>query len=291
MGILRWLGLTRPRTGDFYSVADRAKRVPEAEIAVVASALAGGGQLADVLVRQLREAPDVYRLRAEGGVYELRVSTVLEVDGVPRDGWRSRSIPVETTAGRRLQVKLVVHEAGIIGIEGTTEDRERWPADWRVASDVLQAIEERAPWLALPDEEAMREGRVRAAEVVRGWLARKAVVTLDGHRVVVRPPATEADLDGLAERSTFALPEAYAALLRSTDGVDIDGLSVLGTADAYRLDIPGAPRLVICPPDEDGALVLDLDGRVVHVDIDDPVGIGRTLAEDLRSFVASRLGR
>ena len=210
---------------------------------------------------------------------------------MPRDGWRSRSIPVETTAGRRLHVELVVHEAGIIGIEGTTEDHERWPADWRVATDVLRAIEERAPWLALPDEEAMREGRVRAAQVVRGWLAPKAVVTLDGHRIVVRPPATEADLDSLVERSTFALPEAYATLLRSTDGVDIDGLSVLGTADAYRLDIPGAPRLVICPPDEDGALVLDLDGRVVHVDIDDPAGIGRALAEDLRSFVASRLGR
>jgi hypothetical protein len=291
LGILRHLRLGGAKTGDFYRVADRVKRVPEAEIAVTASALAGGGPLADILVRQLREAPDVYRLRAEGGGYELRVSTVLEVDGVPRDGWRTGPIPVETGAGRRLHVEVVVHEAGIIGIEGRTEDRERWPVDWRVSPDELQAIEAGAPWLALPDEDAMRDGRVLAAEVVHDWLGRTAAVTLDGHRVVVRPPATEGDLDALAERATFALPEAYAALLRSTDGVDIDDLSLLGTADAYRLDIPGAPRLVICPPDEDGAVVLGLDGRIVHIDIDDPGGTGRLLAEDLRSFVASRLGR
>ena len=289
MGFLRRIGRTKPRTGDFYRDADRVKRVPEAEIAVVESALRGGGPLAHTLVRQLHEAPAVYRLRGEDGAYELRVSTLLEVNGVPRDGWRSRPIPIRTASGRDLTTLVVVHEAGIIGIEGSTRDGRPWPDEWTVTQDVLATIEEGAPWLPLPSDTEVDDQRTRAAGSLEAWLGSVPPPVPLPARLSARPPARESDLGAFAEREGFVLPEAYEALLRSADGVDIGDLSVLGTADAYRLDVQGAARLVICPPDEDGAVVLELDGQVVQVDIDDPGGAGMVLAEDLRAYVASRL--
>ena len=265
------------------------KRVPEAEIAVVDSALRRGGPLADTFVRQLRDALDVYRLRGEDGAYELRVSTLLEVSGVPRDGWRSRPIPIRTSTGRELAAVIVVHEAGIIGIEGTTQDGRPWPADWTAAPEALRAIEEEASWLPLPTDIEIDEQRAQAGRAIGAWLGSVSSPDHLPGRLSARPPASRSELSALAEREGFVLPEAYEALLRSADGVDIGDLSVLGTADAYRLDTAGVARLVICPPDEDGAVVLELDGRVIQVDIDDPDGDGVVLAEDLRAYVTSRL--
>ena len=68
-------GPWRPRGGDFHDVAKRVARVPDAELAVTEAALSDGGAIADRLIRQLREAGDVWRLITDDGTYELRIST------------------------------------------------------------------------------------------------------------------------------------------------------------------------------------------------------------------------
>jgi len=49
---------------DFYQRAERSRAVPAAELAVADAVLADGGPTARRLATQLREASDVYRLRA-----------------------------------------------------------------------------------------------------------------------------------------------------------------------------------------------------------------------------------
>src|SRR5690242_17184255 len=101
----------RRRGGDFYDEADRSGRVPTGEVDVATSALDGGGPVADALIRQLREAPAVWRLREPDGRYELRLSTSIDIPGVPTDGRESADIDVETVEGRALRLRLVIHEA------------------------------------------------------------------------------------------------------------------------------------------------------------------------------------
>jgi hypothetical protein len=100
--------IRRSRHGtDFYDLAERERRVPEAEMVVAEAVLAGGGPLAERALRQLRETPEVSRLRAEDGSYEMRIVTFdnLTIRGVPRAGWTSVPIPVETTDGRRMELE------------------------------------------------------------------------------------------------------------------------------------------------------------------------------------------
>ena len=82
----------------------------------------------------------------------------------------------------------------------------------------------------------------------------------------------------------------YRSLLRRADGIEIGHVAVLGTEDAYLLDIPGPPRLVIVPPDEDGAFALAETGEMVQVGIDDATSNGRVVAPDLRASLLDRLG-
>jgi len=290
--ILRRLGFGRRRTSDFYASADEQRHVPAGEIDLVAAALVGTGPVGELLLRQLREAPHVWRLRSDDGAYELRVSTTMPpIVAVPRDGWHSDPIRVASKDGRSLELRIDVFEAGIVGLRGSTDDGRSWPRELEVAGESLAEIEARAPWLRLPSEAEIRAERERVADVVGRWLG-------DGSRLQTLPeadrlwagaPATEAEIDALADREDFAVPAGLALLLRNADGIEIGDFVVLGTADAYRLDIPGPPRLVIRQPDEEGVVVIDLEGRVVEIDIDDRVGTGQVIAPDLRTYVASRL--
>jgi hypothetical protein len=105
------------------------------------------------------------------------------------------------------------------------------------------------------------------------------------------PPASEEDVSALATREAFALPPDYRALLLVADGLEVGRLVVLGTRDAYRLDIAGPPRLVIVPPDEDGALTLDEAGAVIHVAIDADTSAGILVAPDIRHWLTTSLSK
>jgi hypothetical protein len=286
------IGRQRSSGTDFYDRATHVRRVPQGEMAIVEAALANGGPVADRLLRQLREAPDVWRLIADGGGYELRISTTdkLGVRGVPRSGWTSTWIPVVAAGdARRFELQVFVFEAGVVALLGRTLDGAMWPRDWRARPEDLERIRAKAPWLHLPTPADLRASRAAAAATIETWLGDGA--TLRGRRGAMHagPPATDEAVAAFAAKEGFALPEAYASLVRVADGIEVGRLLVLGTRDAYRLDVPGPARLVIAPPDEDGVLTIAESGQVVWVDADDQATEGRIVGSDLRSWLVKQL--
>jgi len=282
----------RPREGDFYAVASHGHRVPAVELTVAEAALADGGPLGDRLIQQLRETADVWRHAGDDGTYELRISTTddLRIDGVPRDGRASPWMPlIAMPGGRPVELRLVVHEAGIVGIVGRTADAGRWPKTWTVRPDDLAAIRSRAPWLDLPTTAEIDRSRRAAERAIGTWLGDPGAVRAVGGHLSARPPTAAAAIDALAEAEGFRLPEAYRSLLEVADGIEIGRVVILGTEYAYRLDIPGPGRLVISPPDEDGALTLAESGEVVRVDPGDRTSEGLALAPDLRAWLLGSL--
>ena len=180
-------------------------------------------------------------------------------------------------------------EAGIVALAGRTDDARPWPESWQAEAGALVAIRAAAPWLRLPTPTQLRTTRARAALAIGEWLGDEAAIR--GRRGVIRaePPATPDEIAAFAIRESFALPEGYRSLLAVADGIEIKSIVVLGTRDAYRLDMPGPPRLVIVSPNEDGATTLAEGGEVVVVPIGDARADGRFVAADLRAWLRSRL--
>jgi hypothetical protein len=290
--ISRILGIRGTRHGtDFYDLAERERRVPEAELSVGEAVLDGAGPIGGRALRQLRETPGVYRLRAEDGSYEMRIVSIdnLTIRGVPRAGWMSEPIPVKTTDGRLMELRIGIVEAGVVGLTGRTTDATRWPKTWQLAADSLDGIRARGSWLRLPTPADLEAERTRAVNLIGTWLGDAEL--LRGRRGTVRadPPASDNELAVFEVRESFQLPQTYRDLLQLANGIGIGSLDILGTNDAYRLDIPGPPRLVIAPPDEDGALVLDESGAIEWIDIDDVAAIGAVQGPDLQTWVRRRL--
>lgn len=293
-GLVAILWLARKARGargtDYYDLAKHVRSVPSAELAVAEAALAGAGPIGDRLVAQLREAPDVWRLIGDDGSYELRVSARKAVRGVPRSNWTSVPIPVRARDGRDLEIRIEVFYAGIISLFGRALDGQRWPATLSLAEGSLDRIRSRAPWLHLPTPGELRADRARAVAVLERWLGRPGGLAARRGTVSIEPPASEEAIVAFEREHAFPLPVAYRELLLVANGFEIGSRVVLGTHDAYRLDIPGPDRLVISPPDEDGAFVLAPDGEVRFVDIADSTSEGRIRASDLRQWVARRSG-
>jgi hypothetical protein len=150
-----------------------------------------------------------------------------------------------------------------------------------------------SPWLNLPTPEEVSAEHRRAAQVIERWLADGGLGNTglaDRWRsLTAEPGAGDAAIQAFEAKEGFVAPAAYRALLRVANGIDLGRITVLGTGGAYRLDMPGPSRLVISPPDGGGAVVLRESGAVEWIDLDDPAGVGQTLAVDLRTWVVDRL--
>src|SRR5206468_2087386 len=149
--------------------------------------------------------------------------------------------------GRRLEVRISVAEGGIVGLLGRTVDGERWPREWRLSQAVLDRVRADGPWLHLPTPPEIVASRAHAREVIAAWLGDPGVVR--GRRGALRAdqPAADDAIDAFEIRETFRAPEAYRSLVGVADGIEVGSTVVLGTSEAYRLDLPGPPRLVISP--------------------------------------------
>ena len=126
---------------------------------------------------------------------------------------------------------------------------------------------------------------------VSDWLGDPEILNGRIGRLEVEPAATSAQIRELETRESFPVPEAYRAMLEAANGIQIGRLIVMGSEDAYRLDIPGPDRLVIAPPNEDGVLTLAAMGEVVWVAYGDETSDGQIEAADLRTWVRERLRR
>ena len=287
--LARTLGISGSGRRDHHAPGRRVGRVPPAELSVVEAALTRGGPIADRVVRQFQQAPHVWRLIGEGGAYELQISTIdpLAIRDVPRAGWMSAWIPVTAMPGDRpVELRISILGAGIAMLLGQTRDGAPWPKTWTARAEDLARIRDQAPWLQLPTPEDLRRSRASASRVIGAWLGQPGA--LRGRRGLVRaePPASQIEISAFEERERFQLPPSYRELLLAADGIEVGDATVLGTRDAYRLDIPGPDRLVVSPPTEDGALTLAPGGEVIWVDIDDETSEGRVLATDLREWLS-----
>jgi hypothetical protein len=281
----------RPTT-DFYAVAAHGRRVSDAELAVAEAALSGGGPVGERLVRQMRETASVWRRGTDDGTYELRISTTddIRVRDVPSSGWTSPWISlIAMPSARQVELQLVVTEAGILEINGRTADGGRWPKKWSTRTDDLTTIRSQAPWLDLPTDAETDAARRAAVQTIEAWLGEPDARAWSSWHLSAHQPAIAAAIDTLSEAQRFRLPDAYRSLLESADGIEIGQLVIFGAADAYRLDMVGPARLVICPPDEDGVLTLAETGEVFRVAIDDPSSEGLVIAPDLRAWLMASL--
>lgn len=234
----------------------------------------------------------MWRLIADDGSYELRVSTTKPVRGVPRKGWESEPIPVRALPMHRpLEIRLRIPMAGIIEIHGRSLDGQPWPPEWSLASTDLEAIRGRAPLVRLPTPAELRDQRARAVDVIEAWAGEPGMLRGKRGVVAIEPPATSATIAAFESAQQFPLPDAYRELLLVTNGLEVGNTIVLGTDDAYRLDVPGPDRLVIGPPDEDGALVLTPTGEVRFVERGDATSEGRVRAPDIRTWLRRRVAR
>jgi hypothetical protein len=281
--------LLPPRT-DFVGLADRVPKVPAGELLVIETALVGGGVLAERLVRQLRDAEAAFRLINKDGSYEMRIATRRRIRSVPTAGWQSEPIPVRSHEGSRpLELTLEVPQAGILGVHGRALDGRPWPKEWTPDDASLAAIRARSPWLHLPSPSQLRAAHTAAASAIRTWLGDPEVSIGKRGVASVNAPASDSAIDQFERTQSFNLPRDYRELLRLANGFELGALVVLGTDDAYRLDMDGPDRLVICPPDEEGAVVLSPEGSVLFVSIVDELSTGRPEAPDLRTWVRKRL--
>lgn len=247
--------------------------------------------MADQAVRQLREATYVRRLRKEDGAYELRIATIdpLSILGVPTAGWTSDWIPVQTLGRRDLELKIQIHEAGIIGFLGETADRAPWPKHWDGIPANLDDIRAKGPWLRFPTAAEAEAEQERIAAVIGDWLDDPTLIRRVRGSLQAEKPASPEELAGLASTESFELPSAYRELLAVANGIRAGHVEILGTRDAYRLDVQGPPRLVIASPNEDGVLTLEESGQVVWIDIDDHTASGEVVAPELRRYLAEKL--
>lgn len=190
---------------------------------------------------------------------------------------------------RALEITLHVPRPGIVEILGRTLDGLPWPTEWQVEERDLDPIRSTAPWIDLPTPAQIREQRALAVEVIETWLGEPGILHGKRGMVVADPPTTSGAIAAFETTHSFPLPPAYRDLLLVANGIEVGSFVLMGTDGAYRLDIPGPDRLIIAPPNEDGAYVLASNGEVRFVELRDGTSDGRLRAPDLREWVRKRV--
>jgi hypothetical protein len=199
-------------------------------------------------------------------------------------------VEIATTEGRLVRIQVGLDGGGFVGLRGNTVDRSAWPRTWTIRDVDLQAIRDAGPWIDLPTAAAVRLEREAIRERIRRWLGDDRALPGLLFSVDGAEPASDAAIENLGRRVGFPLPAAYVHLLRGSNGIAVFGVAILGTLDAYPFDGPGPARLVISPPDENGAFVLDATGAVEWIPVERPSSPGIRVAADLRLWFATRLG-
>jgi hypothetical protein len=167
-------------------------------------------------------------------------------------------------------------------------DGRPWPSTWSIDPADLDMTRRAAPWMSVATPAEIGATHAGAIEIVEAWLGTPGLLGAKRGVIAIEPPASAEVIAAFEQAQAFDLPPAYRDLLLLADGIEIGSIVVLGTSDAYRLDIPGPNRLVIGAPDEEGAVVLAPSGEVRFVALGDPTSEGRLRAPDLRAWVRTR---
>jgi hypothetical protein len=190
--------------------------------------------------------------------------------------------------GMALEFRVSVVRGGFLNaLEGRTTDGQPWPARW--LPDLSRPIDERER-LQLPSAEAIEAERRVARQGLERWLGRAIPRDLDTF-----PPASQAQIAARETSMGWHFPEGLKRLYLITDGLESNDFRFLGHADAYTVDSPYLPALLLAWDSDDRddfVVVVSLDGSDeavyrldVHVNVPEPEVIGR----DVREYLASRI--
>lgn len=158
---------------------------------------------------------------------------------------------IDAITGRRLEFKVKLLRGGFFGyLIGTAVDGGDWPRDWTLSEQFESKEMEENVYLSLPPAE------IDSAQLDQliTWLAEQVGTVED---VVLFPPATNRDVDHLVAQEEVKVPPEYKKFVSITNGMDVGKTQILGTKDAYRLDVPGyGPSLVVASLGEDGVIAV-----------------------------------
>ena len=265
------------------------RRATEDERAAARHVLAGDDPRHELLARQLERAP-VTRTRPDET--SLRVSPDYTTDDLrfPFEVVRLESGWVPTRdllSGRGLDFRIVVVRGGFMSLEGRTADGSPWPEQWK--PDLTVAIDPDLR-LRLPSPEAIERQQREARRGLEEWLGGEIPRDMETF-----PPATEAQLNAreLDLRGTF--PRSLRELYAISDGLESNELRLFGHADAYTVDNPHLPALLLAwdaDNRDDFVVVVSLAGgdeSVYRLDVHVDVPAPEAIAPDVRSYLSERL--
>jgi len=231
----------------------RNLRANDQEKAVVAAFLHGSDdERAEPLLRQFSEARRVRR-RVSGSTFEVSPESTTEDLLVDLD----RDVESETVelrdadTGRLLSFTLTLKRGGFLGsLKGRVEGT--WPSNWAVNHDEARR---KAPGALTFDPEP--------AEVAEP-LAHLIGVPIDAMRNVrVRRGPRPGDFSQLEQREGAHLPSEVREVLEVSNGMRFGGLSVLGTADVYLVELgDGVERWLVGQGDGESQYLCDIANSV-----------------------------
>jgi len=174
-----------------------------------------------------------------------------------------------------------------LGNIGRTADGSIWPEQW--SPDLSRPLEARDR-LQLPSAEAIEEQRKGARASLERWLERPVPPSVDTFT-----PATSAQISERERVLGGSFPTALEQFYLITDGLESNEFRFLGHADAYTVESPYLPALLLAWDSDDRddfVVVVSLDGHDeavyrldVHMDVPKP----EVIAVDVREYLADRI--
>lgn len=252
----------------------RGERFTSSEVAVIRALLPDHDRRTELLLQQALDPPGVHRELIAVNSCKVRIPYIKHeryaIDA-PQEVASPPIIVKESASGRELRFTVKVLRGGFLNdLIGVAQDGHLWPLDWSVDEAQLAECGARQLLNWLPPEMSTLT-RTKVLEQLAAWCDADPVKlrAFDDDILWVSPPASDDDIRLAEARVSSPLPAEYREFVRICDGIAIRHgrpYEVLGTSDAYRLDldgVPGAPFLVVTVLYENGVVAMDAAGVTV----------------------------
>jgi hypothetical protein len=265
-------------------------RASEDEKKLIRYLLAGDDKRHSQLAEQLGYAP-ARRASSGPGGYSVspeytneRLSFALEASRI-ESPW---VVVPDLVSGQDLEFRVSVVRGGFLNaLEGRTRNGEPWPERW--SPDLSKPLSP-DQYLQLPSAAAVEEQRAQARAELERWLGRAVPQALDTF-----PPASEAQISTREMGLGGHFPKSLREFFLISDGLESTDLRFMGHADAYNVDSPYIPALLVAWDSDDRddfVVVVSLDGTdeaVYRLDVHEDVPKPEIIGEDVRRYLARRI--
>ena len=265
-------------------------RATAAEVAVVRLLLGTDDERHLLLARQLEATPRVERSHPDASSIRVEPTSTVASLLFPFDHRTLMSpwAPIrDSSSGRDLEFRVVVVRGGFLrALEGRTRDGGPWPESWGVGlDDPVRRVQ-----LNLPPAEAVAKQRKRARHDLSEWLGRPVPSVVEPF-----PPPSRAQLATRQTEVGGQFPVKLCEFYLIADGVEAPDLQILGFTEAYRIDNPHLPGLLLAwdaDNRDEFVVVVSLDGmdeKVYRLDVHQSDPLPEPMAADFRGYLAARL--